>query len=69
MSKKLLEKLHSMWKKSLITLEEYSNTDRVFRDGTKKYKAFLGLNLAKNVKNIKRSLFKYIRRKRNTGKI
>lgn len=52
--------------KALATWEEYRNTARVCRDVTRKSKAILELNLAADVKNNKKSFFKYINRKRNT---
>ncbi|GAB0179374.1 mitochondrial enolase superfamily member 1 [Grus japonensis] len=72
MSKELLEKLkgkkevHRMWKKGLATWEEYRNVVRVCRDATRKAKAYLELNLARDVKDNKKGFFKYISSKRKT---
>ncbi|GAB0183528.1 hypothetical protein GRJ2_000818100 [Grus japonensis] len=71
-SKELLEKLKgkkevsSMWKKGLATWEEYRNVVRVCRDATRKAKAHLELNLARDVKDKKKGFFKYISSKRKT---
>ncbi|GAB0206434.1 mitochondrial enolase superfamily member 1 [Grus japonensis] len=55
-----------MWKKGLATWEEYRNVVRVCRDTTRKAKAQLELNLAKDVKDNKKGFFKYISSKRKT---
>ncbi|GAB0180066.1 mitochondrial enolase superfamily member 1 [Grus japonensis] len=70
MSKELLEKLkgkkevYRMWKKGLAAWEEYRNVVRVCRDATRKAKAHLELNLARDVKDNKKGFFKYISSKR-----
>ncbi|PKU32349.1 glycerol kinase [Limosa lapponica baueri] len=72
MSKELLEKLrwkkevYRMWKKGLATWEKYRNIVRVCRDATRKAKAYLELNLGRDVKDNKKGFFKYISRKRKT---
>ncbi|GAB0204970.1 mitochondrial enolase superfamily member 1 [Grus japonensis] len=72
MSKELLEKLkgkkkvYRMWKKGLATWEEYRNVIRVCRDATRKARAHLELNLARDVKDKKKGFFKYISSKRKT---
>ncbi|GAB0208054.1 mitochondrial enolase superfamily member 1 [Grus japonensis] len=73
MSKELLEKLkgkkevYRMWKKGMATWEEYRDVVRVCRDATRKAKAHLELNLARDVKDNKKGFFKYISSKRNTS--
>ncbi|GAB0207135.1 mitochondrial enolase superfamily member 1 [Grus japonensis] len=68
----LLEKLkgkkevYRMWKKGLATWEEYRNVVSVCSDETRKVKAHLELNLARDVKDKKEGFFKYISRKRTT---
>ncbi|PKU32960.1 hypothetical protein llap_16734 [Limosa lapponica baueri] len=72
MSKERLEKLkwkkevYRMCKKGLATWEEYRNVVRVCRDAMRKAKAHLELNLARDVKDNKKSFFKYISSKRKT---
>ncbi|GAB0195017.1 mitochondrial enolase superfamily member 1 [Grus japonensis] len=72
MSKELLEKLkgkkevYRMWKKGPPTWEEYRNVVKVCRDATRKAKAHLELNLARDVKDNKKGFFKYINSKRKT---
>ncbi|GAB0207485.1 mitochondrial enolase superfamily member 1 [Grus japonensis] len=72
MSKELLEKLkgkkevYRMWKKGLATWEEYRDVVRVCSNATRKAKAHLELNLARDVKDKKEGFFKYINSKRKT---
>ncbi|GAB0178125.1 mitochondrial enolase superfamily member 1 [Grus japonensis] len=72
MSKVLLEKLkgkeevYRMWKNGPATWEEYRNIVGVCREAMGKAKAHLELNLARDVKNNKKDLFKYISSKRKT---
>jgi len=53
-----------MWKEGQATWEEYRNVVRACGDETRKAKAHLELNLARDVKNNKKSFFNYISRKR-----
>jgi len=55
-----------MWKEGQATWEEYRNIARACRDATRKAKAHLELNLARDVKNNKKGFFKNISSKRNT---
>jgi len=72
MSEELLEKLtwkrkvYGMWKKGQATWEEYRNIVRVCRDAARKAKVHLELNLARDVKDNKKDLFKYISSKQMT---
>ncbi|GAB0204029.1 mitochondrial enolase superfamily member 1 [Grus japonensis] len=72
MSKELLEKLkgkkevYRMWKKGMATWEENRDVVRVCRDATRKAKAHLELNLARDVKDNKKGFFKYISNKMKT---
>ncbi|GAB0208892.1 hypothetical protein GRJ2_003354900 [Grus japonensis] len=50
----------------LATWEEYKNVVRECRDATRKAKAHLALNLARDVKDNKKGFFKYISSKRKT---
>jgi len=70
MSKELLgeirwkRKVHGMWKEGQTTWEEYRNVVRACRDATRKAKAHLELNLARDVKDNKKGFFNYISSKR-----
>ena len=55
-----------MWKEGQATREEYRNVARACRDTTRKAKAHLELNLARDVRNNKKGFFKYISSKRKT---
>ena len=73
MSKELLEGLkwkkevYGMWKRGQATWKEYRDIVRVCRNVTRKVKAQLELNLARDVKDNKKGFFKYISSKRKTG--
>jgi len=49
-----------MWKEGPATWEEYRNVVKTCRDATRKGKVHLALNLARDVKDKKKSFFKYI---------
>jgi len=72
MSKELPEKLrwkrktYGMWKEGWATWEEYRNTVRVCRDGKRKATVHLELNLARDVKDNRKSFFKYLSSKQKT---
>jgi len=59
-------KIHGMWKEGQTTWEEYRNVVRAYRDATRKAKAHLELNLARALKDNKKSFFKYISSKWKT---
>lgn len=59
MTKKLLTKLkgkHTKWKQGQATQEGHRDIDREFRDGVRKTKVYLDLNLTRHVK----SFYKYV---------
>jgi len=64
MSKELLaelrwkRKVHGMWKEGQAICKEYRNVVRACRDVTRKAKAHLELNLARDVKDNKKGFFK-----------
>jgi len=66
MSKELLvelrqkKKVYGMWKEGQATWEEYSNVVKACRDAMRKAMVHLEFNLARNVKNNKKSFFNYI---------
>jgi len=59
-------KVYGMWKEGQATWEEYRNVVKACRDATRKAKAHLELNLARDVKDNKKSFFKYISSKWKT---
>jgi len=59
-------KVHGMWKEGQATWEEYRNVTRACRDAMRKAKAYLELNLARDVRNNKKGFFNYISSKWKT---
>ena len=55
-----------MWKEGQATWEEYRNVVRACKDATRKAKAHLELNLARDARNNKKGFFNYISSKRKT---
>lgn len=58
------KEIYGMWKKGQAMWEDYGNVVRVCRDMTSKAKAHLGLSLAKDIKDKKKSFYKYTSSKR-----
>ncbi|KAK4825160.1 hypothetical protein QYF61_024549 [Mycteria americana] len=56
--------LHRQWKQGQVTWEEYRDAARLCRDGVRKAKAQLKLNLARDAKNNKKGFYRYINQKR-----
>jgi len=50
--------LHSQWKQGLASWEEYREAARLYKDGVRKAKAQLELNLARAVKNNKKGFYR-----------
>ena len=75
LSRELLKKLkwkkevYNTWKKGLTPWEDYRNAARACRDETRKAKAALELNLARDVKLNRRGFYKYIGSKRKTREV
>jgi len=63
------KKIHEMWKKDLSTSEEYRNIPRPCRGATRKAKALLELNLAKEVKDCKEGFLSMSTVKGRLGKM
>ncbi|KAK4828824.1 hypothetical protein QYF61_000881 [Mycteria americana] len=70
MSRDLLVKLkgknemHRQWKQGQVTWEEYRDTACLCRDGVRKAKVWLELNLARDAKNNKKGFYRYVSQKR-----
>ena len=68
-NKELLTKLghkkevYKSWKQGQVTQEEYRDTVQLCRDGVRKAKAHLELNLARDVKGNKKGFYISIKRK------
>ncbi|GAB0204961.1 mitochondrial enolase superfamily member 1 [Grus japonensis] len=72
MNKELLGKVKQKkeayrgWKQGQVTWEEYRETVRAARDQVRKVKALIELNLARDVKDNKKSFYRYVSDKRRT---
>ncbi|GAB0207196.1 hypothetical protein GRJ2_003185200 [Grus japonensis] len=72
MNKELLGKVkhkkeaYRGWKQGQVAWEEYRETVRAARDQVRKAKALIELNLARDVKGNKKSLYRYVSDKRRT---
>jgi len=55
--------LHRQWKQGLASWEEYKEAAQLCRDGVRKAKAQLELNLARDAKN-KKDFYRYVSRKK-----
>ncbi|GAB0193583.1 mitochondrial enolase superfamily member 1 [Grus japonensis] len=72
MNTELLDKLkhkkeaYRGWKQGQVAWEQYRETVRAARNQVKKAKALIELNLARNVKDNKKSFYRYISDKRKT---
>jgi len=59
--------MHSQWKLGQVLWEEYKEAARLCRDGVRKAKAQLELNLASNAKN-KKGFYSYLHKKKKVHK-
>ncbi|KFZ65688.1 hypothetical protein N338_12981, partial [Podiceps cristatus] len=55
---------HRQWKQGQASWEEYREAARLCRDGVRKAKAQLELNLVRNAKNNKKGFYRYVSQKR-----
>ena len=60
------KEMHRQWKQGHASWEEYRDAARVCRDGIRKAKAQLELNLARDVKNHKKGFYRCVGQKRKT---
>ncbi|GAB0179086.1 mitochondrial enolase superfamily member 1 [Grus japonensis] len=73
MNKELLDKVtykkeaYRGWKQGQAAWEEYREIVRAARDQVRKAKVLIELNLARDVKDNKKSFYRYISDKRKTG--
>ncbi|PKU49671.1 rna-directed dna polymerase from mobile element jockey-like [Limosa lapponica baueri] len=57
-------RFYHLWKKGQATQEEYRDLVRLYREKVRKAKAQLELNLAINIRNNRKSFYKYINKRR-----
>ena len=55
---------HRQWKQGQVSWEEYRDAAQLCRDGIRKVKAHLELNLARDAKNNKKGFYRYVSQKR-----
>ncbi|KFW04519.1 hypothetical protein N327_07886, partial [Fulmarus glacialis] len=58
------KEMHRQWKQGQVSWEEYRDAARLCRDGVRKAKARLKLNLVKDAKNNKKGFYGYVSQKR-----
>ncbi|KFQ59950.1 hypothetical protein N334_02077, partial [Pelecanus crispus] len=56
--------LHRQWKQGQVSWEEYREAARLCREGVRKAKARLELNLAREAKNNRKGFYRYVSQKR-----
>ncbi|KFR01676.1 hypothetical protein Y956_12986, partial [Nipponia nippon] len=61
---KAKKRLHRQWKKGLVSWEEYRDAARLCKDGIRKVKARLELNLARDARNNKKGFYRHINQKK-----
>jgi len=58
------KELHRKWKQGQVSCEEYRDAAPLCRDGVRRAKEQLELNLARNTKNKEQSFYSYVNQKR-----
>jgi len=56
--------MQRQWKPGQVSGEECSDTAQLYRDGVRKAKVQLELNVASNAKNNKKGFYRYVSQKR-----
>ena len=58
------KEMHWQWNQGQVTREEYRGAAWLCRDGVRKVKAWLELNLARDAKNTKKSFYRRVSQKK-----
>ncbi|KAK4829113.1 hypothetical protein QYF61_002151 [Mycteria americana] len=58
------KEMHRQWKQGRVTWEEHRDIALLCRDGVRKAKAWLEMNLARDAKNNKKGFYRYVSQKR-----
>ncbi|KFQ66130.1 hypothetical protein N335_00947, partial [Phaethon lepturus] len=58
------KEMHRQWKRGQLSWDEYRDAAQFGRDGVRKAKVWLELNLASNTKNNKKGFYRYVSQKR-----
>jgi len=56
--------MHRQWKQRQVSRVEYRDAAQLCRDGIRKAKVWLELNLARDAKNNKKGFYRYVSQKR-----
>ncbi|KFQ80133.1 hypothetical protein N335_04342, partial [Phaethon lepturus] len=58
------KEMHRQWKQGQVSREDYRDTAQLCRDGVRKAKAWLEVNLVRDAKNNKLGFYRYVSQKR-----
>ncbi|KFQ02734.1 hypothetical protein N329_11861, partial [Haliaeetus albicilla] len=58
------KEMHRQWRQGQVSWEEYKDDAQLCRDGVRKTKAWMELNLARDAKNNKKGFYSYVSQKR-----
>jgi len=58
------KEMHRQWKQGQVSWEEYTDAPWLCRDGVRKAKARMELNLARDAKNNKKGFYRYVSQKK-----
>jgi len=61
---KVKKEMHRQWKQVQVSWEEHRDAARLYKDGVRRAKVQLELNLARDAKNSKKGFYRYISQKR-----
>ena len=61
------KEMHSQWTQGHVAWEEYRDADWMCRDGIRKAKTQMELNLARDAKNNKKEFYRYIGQRRKAN--
>ena len=56
--------MYRQWKQGQVSWKEYRDAAQLCRDGVRKIKVWMELNLARDAKNSKKGFYKYVSQKR-----
>ena len=61
--------MHRKWKQGQVSWEQYRDVAQLCRDGVRKAKAQLDMNLTRDMKNNKKGFYRCVSQKRKVKKI
>ena len=63
------KEMHSQWKQGPVTWKEYRDTAMLFRNGIRKTKVLLELDLARSAKKNKKGIYRHAKHKRKVQEV